>query len=93
MAKLFGTDGVRGVAGELLTAELAVALGRGEQAPSGIVNGKTDNGKKQVPSVLLTPVAVTADKVQDTIVKDGFWKVSEICTGEFKAACDKNGIK
>ncbi len=26
--KLFGTDGVRGVAGQLLTAELAVALGR-----------------------------------------------------------------
>src|SRR5580693_2092556 len=26
--KLFGTDGVRGVAGEFLTAELAVALGR-----------------------------------------------------------------
>ncbi len=28
MRKLFGTDGVRGVAGELLTAELAVGLGR-----------------------------------------------------------------
>jgi len=28
MRKLFGTDGVRGVAGELLTAELALALGR-----------------------------------------------------------------
>jgi phosphoglucosamine mutase len=27
--KLFGTDGVRGVAGEFLTADLAVALGRG----------------------------------------------------------------
>ena len=27
MRKLFGTDGVRGVAGELLTAELALALG------------------------------------------------------------------
>jgi phosphoglucosamine mutase len=27
-SKLFGTDGVRGVAGDLLTAELAVALGR-----------------------------------------------------------------
>src|SRR5437773_8334874 len=26
--KLFGTDGVRGVAGELLTPELALALGR-----------------------------------------------------------------
>ena len=28
MRKLFGTDGVRGVAGELLTAELALRLGR-----------------------------------------------------------------
>ncbi len=28
MRKLFGTDGVRGVAGELLTADLALALGR-----------------------------------------------------------------
>ncbi len=74
-------------------AELAVALGRGEEPPANLVNGKTDNNKKQVPSVLLTPVAVTAENVQDTIVKDGFWKVSEICTGEFKAACDKAGIK
>jgi phosphoglucosamine mutase len=30
--KLFGTDGVRGVAGELLTAELALALGRAATA-------------------------------------------------------------
>src|SRR4051794_41955911 len=28
MGRLFGTDGVRGVAGELLTAELALKLGR-----------------------------------------------------------------
>ena len=32
MTKLFGTDGVRGVAGERLTAELAVALGRAAAA-------------------------------------------------------------
>ena len=31
-AQLFGTDGVRGVAGDLLTAELAVALGRAATA-------------------------------------------------------------
>jgi D-xylose transport system substrate-binding protein len=74
-------------------AKLAVALGRGEQPPANVINGKTDNNKKQVPSVLLQPVAVTAKNVQDTIIKDGFWKVNEICTGEFKAACDKNGIK
>jgi phosphoglucosamine mutase len=33
--KLFGTDGVRGVAGEFLTAELALALGRAASAGSG----------------------------------------------------------
>ena len=32
--KLFGTDGVRGVAGEFLTAELALALGRAATAAS-----------------------------------------------------------
>src|SRR5438105_10372263 len=32
--KLFGTDGVRGVAGEFLTAELALALGRAACAAS-----------------------------------------------------------
>jgi D-xylose transport system substrate-binding protein len=74
-------------------AELAVALGRGEAPKAGVVNGQTDNGTKQIPSVLLTPIAVTADKVADTIVKDQFWPVADICTGKYKAACDKAGIK
>jgi phosphoglucosamine mutase len=34
MARLFGTDGVRGVAGELLSAELALALGKAAAAHS-----------------------------------------------------------
>src|SRR3979490_2954066 len=33
--KLFGTDGVRGVAGEFLTAELALGLGRAAPLQSG----------------------------------------------------------
>jgi D-xylose transport system substrate-binding protein len=74
-------------------AQLAVALVKGEGAPSGLVNGKTDNGQKQVDSILLKPVAVTADNVQDTVVKDGFWKASEICKGQFAAACKKHGVQ
>ena len=31
-----------------------------------------------MPSVLLKPVAVTKDNVKDTIIKDGFWKASQI---------------
>jgi phosphoglucosamine mutase len=41
--RLFGTDGVRGVAGELLTAELALALGR----------AATQQGASDAPRVLV----------------------------------------
>src|SRR5580693_3512289 len=36
MGKLFGTDGVRGIAGELLSAELALALGRATASHTGV---------------------------------------------------------
>ncbi|MET0972770.1 MAG: ABC transporter substrate-binding protein, partial [Thermoleophilaceae bacterium] len=54
---------------------------------------KIDNGTKQVPSILLTPVAVTKDNINDTIVKDKFWSVDEICTGKYAAACKEAGIQ
>jgi D-xylose transport system substrate-binding protein len=74
-------------------AQLAVALAKGEDPPGGLVNGKTDNGRKQVESVLLEPVAVTEGNVQDTIIKDGFWKTSQICTSRFARACQSAGIE
>ena len=36
---------------------------------------------------------MTADKVKDTVVKDGFWKATEICTRPYAAACEKYGIQ
>jgi D-xylose transport system substrate-binding protein len=74
-------------------AQLAVALVQGKQPPSGLVNDEVDNGMKQVPSVLLKPVAVTKDNIQDTIVKDGFWTPQQICTGRFAQACQQAGIE
>jgi len=74
-------------------AELAVALVRGEEPPSGLVNGEKDNGMKQVPSVLLEPVAVTKENIQDTIVKDEFYPVDEICSGQYASACKEAGIQ
>jgi D-xylose transport system substrate-binding protein len=74
-------------------AELAVALVKGQKPAAGVVNGKVDNGSKQVPSVLLTPVAVTKDKIKGTIVKDEFWPVNQICTGKYAAACKEAGIQ
>jgi D-xylose transport system substrate-binding protein len=76
-----------------VSAELAVALAQKKPVPSGLVNAKTDNGAMQVPSVLLSPVAVTKDNIKDTVVKDGFYKPSEICTGKYAAGCKDAGLK
>jgi D-xylose transport system substrate-binding protein len=74
-------------------ATLANDLAQGKKPDASTVNGKTNNGKADVPSVLLTPVTVTVDNINDTIIKDGFWKASEICTSQFAAACKTAGIQ
>ena len=33
---------------------------------------------------------MTKDNIKDTVIKDGFYTVAEICTGKYKAACDKH---
>jgi D-xylose transport system substrate-binding protein len=74
-------------------AELAVALVRGEEPPGGLVNDQVPNGMKDVPSVLLEPVAVTKENINDTIVKDEFYPVNEICSGQYASACKEAGIQ
>jgi D-xylose transport system substrate-binding protein len=75
-------------------AQLAVALLQGKQPASGLVNTKTANGSAgDIPSVIYDPVAVTKSNIQDTIIKDGFWKASEICTGQYAAGCKAAGIQ
>jgi D-xylose transport system substrate-binding protein len=73
-------------------AQLAIALAKGEQPPAGLVNGKSDDGARQVPSALLTPVAVTKDNIKDTVLADGFVKREELCAGKYADACTKAGI-
>ena len=71
---------------------IAVALAKGQKPPTPPINGTTNNGQKNVPSTILTPVAVTKSNIAGTIVKDGFWTASQICTSAFAAACKANGI-
>jgi D-xylose transport system substrate-binding protein len=72
-------------------AELAVALAKGEEPEQPA--DSVPNGMKDVPSILLEPIAVTKDNINDTIVKDEFWSVDEICTGKYAAACKEAGIQ
>jgi D-xylose transport system substrate-binding protein len=73
-------------------ARMAVALAKGQPLPSNLINQHTNDGKKSVPSVILTPVAVTTDNIKDTVVKDGYWTPAQICTAAFAAACKSAGI-
>jgi D-xylose transport system substrate-binding protein len=73
-------------------SKLAIALAKGQQPPSGLVNGKSDDTSRQVPSVLLTPVTVTKANINQTVIKDGFLKPSDICNGKYASLCQQAGI-
>ncbi len=80
-------------------AQLAAALAQGEDVPSDLVTEEVDNGAKMVPSVLETPVAVTIDNIQDTVLKDNgdlggpYWTAQDICTAQYAQACQQAGIQ
>jgi D-xylose transport system substrate-binding protein len=74
------------------SAELAVPLAQGKTPPK-ITNGTTNNGKVDVPSVLLPTVAITKSNIKDTVVKDGFVKAADLCTAKYAKACQAAGIQ
>jgi D-xylose transport system substrate-binding protein len=57
-------------------AEMAVALAKdGKVTDAG---KKVNNGKIDVPSILLDPIAVDKSNLVDTVVKDGFHKLEDV---------------
>jgi len=75
------------------SAEIAVPLSQGKPVPSGIATSKTDNGAGQVPSVLVPTLAIDKDNVNDTVIKDGFLKPTDVCTAAYASACKDAGIQ
>jgi D-xylose transport system substrate-binding protein len=89
-------------------ATLACDLVKGQAVPASTTNGVTvNNGTADIPSILLVPLAVTADgsvpgtqSVEDTVVKDQFYgpdTVAQLCDAKvdpgLPAACAKYGVK
>ncbi len=75
-------------------AAAAIYLRAGKALPAGLGNGITRDttANADVQSVLLTPVWVTTENMNDTVVKDGAVKVSELCIPEVATACKDAGI-
>jgi D-xylose transport system substrate-binding protein len=75
-----------------ITAEIAVDLAEGKGVPQDKVTDELDNEKEKVPSILLTPVAVTKDNIKGTVIADEFATADELCTGPYAQACKEVGI-
>lgn len=59
-----------------IAAVVAVKMARGEQINE--VTTTIFNGRIEVPSILLTPIAVDKSNLKNTIIADGFYKEEEI---------------
>ena len=66
--------------------DAAVKLARGEQVAT---TDTIDNAFKKVPAMLLEPVAVDRNNLANTIVKDGYHTLEEICAGLPADKCPK----
>ena len=56
-------------------AEAAVALAKGNRFDT---NETVNNGKKNVPAILLQPIAVDRSNLASTVIKDGFLKMEDV---------------
>jgi D-xylose transport system substrate-binding protein len=59
-----------------MAAVVATKLAKGEQISE--VTNKVYNGRSDVPSILLAPIAVDKSNMQSTVIADGFYKESEL---------------
>jgi D-xylose transport system substrate-binding protein len=77
-------------------AEWAVALASGDTAKANaLATAKTNNGQVDVPSIILTPIAVTKDTAKETVgqmISDGFLKADQLCTGAVASVCAQAGL-
>ena len=77
-------------------AELAVNLVNGNKsAADGLAKDKTNNGKKDVPSIILTPIAATKANAKETVgkmISDGHIKAAQLCTGAVASMCSQLGL-
>ena len=71
-------------------AALAIALAKGETPTT--ATASVNNENKDVPAVLLKPVAVTKENIKEYIGEPDFPKQEEICAGKVASKCAAVGL-
>lgn len=72
--------------------DMALALAQGESLRSIATGTISTDTARNVPSVKLAPTLVTVGNVKETVVRDGMYTISEICTPKYRPACEKAGL-
>jgi len=75
-----------------IAAEMAISLGETGEVKTKEPTEEINNGKTDVPSVLLTSTPVTKDNIKETVIAEKFVSPEELCEGAFAAACKEAGI-
>lgn len=75
-----------------VAASMAVALGRGKSIDRMATTTVDSPTTEDVPAVLFAPIAVTADTVERTLVRDHVYSIHQICTPKLRPACDRAGL-
>ncbi|MFI9366782.1 sugar ABC transporter substrate-binding protein [Kitasatospora sp. NPDC053057] len=74
-------------------AELAVDLLQGKDVKAVATTTVDSATDKNIPAKLLDAKVVTKANIKDTVIADGLYKASDICTADYAAACTAAGLK
>ncbi|MBP0456737.1 sugar ABC transporter substrate-binding protein [Streptomyces montanisoli] len=75
-----------------IAGQMAVDLAQGKSVDSVAPDKSNSNTTKNIPTKIVPVVALTKDNIKDTVVKDNYYKLSDICTANYKAACKAAGL-
>ncbi|MFJ9908895.1 sugar ABC transporter substrate-binding protein [Streptomyces sp. NPDC101152] len=76
-------------------AEMAITKIQGKDIEfDSLTQGKVSSPtNKDIPSQLVPVVALTKDNIKDTVIADGLYKLSDICTAKYESECAAIGLK
>jgi ABC-type xylose transport system, periplasmic component len=75
-----------------IAAQMAVALATGQPVPADLTTGSINNGQKDVPGSLLSPVAVDLSNLKQTVIDSGYLTADKICVVPYADACKAAGL-
>ena len=75
-----------------IAADAAVALATGKAFTGDNTVEQTNPGGDSFPAIIISPLAVTADNMKDTVIADHFSDPKAICSAEVMDACKAHGV-